>query len=122
MNLKSDRPFEKAATDETERAALLQKMRRKRNLAFRGGIVGLCLAFVLVLVSMLIVAGDTLKYEGLLEGIMKTLRILIPASVGLIIGTVVLDQYVKMLILAGAQTAEPSANPSHKDPSDHGSD
>lgn len=71
---------------------------------------------------MLMIAGGIadgagLRYANLLEVIGNIMRLLVPATVGLIIGSVILNQDVKMLILTGATGAS-----EHKQRAEQGED
>ena len=100
----SDARYEKAARDPEAALALLQKLKSRRKFASGIAIGSAILILLSVLISFLIAGGMTngagLKHLDFLEQVIGFLRILVPILIGSCVGSVFIDQNVKMLILA----------------------
>ena len=102
MFTKSDQTFERAVFSPADRLALLQKLKRRRSIAFWSGIAALCSAIILALIALIRLMVSEYKYIEQLEIIIDILLVLLPVCVGLIIGSVFLNQDVKMVILSAS--------------------
>lgn len=116
---KSDSAFERAAMDPSERAALLQKLRRWRDLSFGWAIGGLCAIVLCALVAMAMIGGGGidgygLRYAGLLDVVGSVTQLLGLVAIGLLMRSGILNQDVKMLILAGGSGACDSEQPAEQ--------
>jgi hypothetical protein len=102
---KSDKTFERAASDDAERLALLRKLKRKRNIGFWGAIMGFLVTFTL---GIAMVGTYSLETS---DWLLKTIQFLPLFSFGLLCGSILLNQDVKMLILSGQQPCDPETRP-----------
>lgn len=86
---KSDKLYERLATNRVERVAHLKKLKRKRSLVVWGALLVLVANFVLIF---------TLPLEGL-RWLEEILKFLLPIFLGLFVGFLLLNQDIKMLLL-----------------------
>lgn len=106
---KSDKSFERAANDDSERLALLKKLQRRRNFGFRGAIVGF---LTIIPLSFAISGTYSLETSGWL---LIAIRYVTIASVGLLGGSILLNQDIKMLILSSQERCRSDTQPAEQE-------
>lgn len=102
---KSDQAYELASVDAAERDLLLKKLKARRNVAFWGSILGVVVILILTF-SLVGIAGSSLKAAYAMITFMIVIGVV---SIGLLLGSLLVDLSIKTLILATRAAIEPTA-------------